>query len=198
MFLIVGILMVASSLLFMWTKSQTLYFIILSALMLVAIAWVAFFAPESPHFLLSKEKYEELGESFARVCKMNNCYDEIKIKKVVQKLKQANEEEQERKTTVIQDSKSSATSLFRNKINFHNLIAVCYIWASSGFITYLLTYYSKYFQGNFFLNFSISGLSDGFSMMWIGLLSMKFEMKGLVAFCNMLIIGLSVALYFVM
>lgn len=88
--------------------------------------------------------------------------------------------------------------MFRNKVNFHNLIAVCYIWASSGFITYLLSFYSKYFQGNFFLNFSISGLSDGISMMWIALLSMKLEMKGLVALCNTLVIVLSICLYFVM
>lgn len=94
MFLIVGILMISSSLLFMWTKSQTLYFIVLSSLMLVAIAWVAFFAPESPHFLLSKERYEDLFKSLGCVCKVNRNYDEDKIKSIVKKLKFQNEQEQ--------------------------------------------------------------------------------------------------------
>ena len=36
-------------------------------------------------------------------------------------------------------------SLFKNKVNRNNFIAVCFLWSSSGFINYLLVYYSKYF-----------------------------------------------------
>jgi hypothetical protein len=86
----------------------------------------------------------------------------------------------------------------KNKVNLYNLIAVCYLWSSSGFITYLLTYYSKYFKGNFFMNYSISGLSDGFSMVWIGILSSKLELKKLLGLCNSIIILMSLVLNYVM
>ena len=36
-----------------------------------------------------------------------------------------------------------------------NLFATCYLWSMSGFVVYLIIYYSKYFQGNFFFNYAL-------------------------------------------
>ena len=58
-------------------------------------------------------------------------------------------------------------SLCGNPINRRNLIGVCYLWASSNFISYLLMFYSKYFEGDFFINFSVVGLSDGLSIIYV-------------------------------
>ena len=42
-----------------------------------------------------------------------------------------------------------------NKITRGNLIATCVLWSTNGFITYCLIYYSKYFDGNFYINYAI-------------------------------------------
>jgi MFS family permease len=91
MFFLVGILMIASSLIFMVSKDQNIYFIFLIVMMLIAIMWIALFAPESPQFLLSKHRYEDLADTLTRVCKFNRCYDEQRIKRVVQKLKESDQ-----------------------------------------------------------------------------------------------------------
>ena len=46
-------------------------------------------------------------------------------------------------------------SIWSNKVNRNNLIIVSYLWSSSGFISYLLMYYSKYFKGDFFINYGL-------------------------------------------
>jgi hypothetical protein len=65
---------------------------------------------------------------------------------------------------------------------------VCYLWASAGFVAYLLSYYTKYFKGNFYINFTIAGLTESFSMFWIGILSRKFKIKQVLTICYGLII----------
>ena len=88
-------------------------------------------------------------------------------------------------------------SLCANKQNLHNLIAVIYLQSSAGFIAYLITFYSKYFEGNFFINFTITGLSDGLSMVWINLLKKKFERKGVLNLSNFIILITTITFSFV-
>jgi hypothetical protein len=48
-------------------------------LMVIPISWMIFAAPESPLYLLSKKRYDELQNALERVCKINGCYDKVKI-----------------------------------------------------------------------------------------------------------------------
>lgn len=44
-----------------------------------------------------------------------------------------------------------------NKTTKTNLFAACYLWAMSGFATFLIMFFSKYFEGNFFLIYGLQG-----------------------------------------
>jgi hypothetical protein len=79
-------------------------------------------------------------------------------------------------------------SLFKNKVNRNNFIAVCFLWSSSGFINYLLVYYSKYFQGNFFFNYSFQGGSEGLGLIWIGILTRWFNVVSMIRVVGILIV----------
>lgn len=48
-----------------------------------------------------------------------------------------------------------------------NLYASCFLFSMCGFVLYLIIYYSKYFKGNFYLNYSISGLGDCVSLFYV-------------------------------
>lgn len=67
----------------------------------------------------------------------------------------------------------------------------------SGFIYYLIMYYSKYFGGNFYLNYSFLGFADCLALYWVGLLSKKLRVIGVVLFITCAIIFLSLLLIFV-
>jgi hypothetical protein len=47
----------------------------------------------------------------------------------------------------------------------------------SGFSVYLMKYYSKYYKGNFFLNYALQGVSDSFSIYYVSLISKLFQKK---------------------
>ena len=53
------------------------------------------------------------------------------------------------------------------------MISVCILWSTAGFVTYLLLYYSKYFSGNFYLNYACQGASDIISMGYINFISKR-------------------------
>lgn len=84
----------------------------------------------------------------------------------------------------------------KNPLIRNNLIAVCYLWASSGFISYLLSFYSKYFKGNVFVNFSMIGSSEALSMIWTSFLKSNLKLKNLLVVFYVLIIVLSLILSF--
>ena len=47
----------------------------------------------------------------------------------------------------------------------------------SGFVVYLIIYYSKYYEGNFFVNYALQGFSDSISMFYISFLYKFFQEK---------------------
>lgn len=174
------------------TRSQDLWFAFLLVSMTLAIIWVTWFAPESPQFLLSKRRFDDLEKSLSVVAKFNGCYDEELIKEIVEDLKLQNQI-----TTQIDDwndqfSDSNSMSLWKNKTNRHNLLATCYLWASSGFIGYLIAYYSKYFKGSVFVNFTMSGLSDALSMIYAAFLTSRFSLQTSILIFYILLIILSI------
>jgi hypothetical protein len=67
----------------------------------------------------------------------------------------------------------------------------------SGFINYLIMYYSKYFQGNFFFLYSILGQADSISLFWVGLISKKFKVIGVIVLTISCVIGLCISEVFI-
>jgi hypothetical protein len=44
----------------------------------------------------------------------------------------------------------------------------------SGFVTYLIVYYSKYFNGNFYVNYTLQGFADCISLFYVILLQKRY------------------------
>lgn len=86
----------------------------------------------------------------------------------------------------------TTNSIMGNKQNRYNLFSTIVIWSMTGFINYLMMYYSKYSEGSFYVNFSTQGIAESFGLIWIGLLSNKFETVGLLRFVTLLMISIVV------
>lgn len=67
----------------------------------------------------------------------------------------------------------AVVSIFTDPITRGNLISVCILWSSAGFVTYLLLYYTKYSTGNFYINYAMQGCSDIISMGYINFLEKR-------------------------
>ncbi len=55
-----------------------------------------------------------------------------------------------------------------------NLIGAVLLNSACAFNNYLIGYYTKYFPGSFFLNYALIGIADGFSIVYVNLLSKYF------------------------
>ena len=75
------------------------------------------------------------------------------------------------------DGYETLTNSDWNTVTKTNLFASCYLWSMSGFVVYLVIYYSKYFEGNFYVNYAIQGFSDTISLFYVGSLSKMFMGK---------------------
>lgn len=73
-----------------------------------------------------------------------------------------------------------------------------YLWSSSGFISYLIMYYSKYFKGDMFVNMSMNGLSDSLSMIYAGALTSRLGLHTSILVFYALIIVLSIVMTIVL
>lgn len=62
----------------------------------------------------------------------------------------------------------------------------------SSFTVYLIIYYSKYFKGNFFINYAAQGFSDCVTMIYINYLYKKFSTSpdGLSKLLKFLVVSL--------
>ena len=72
------------------------------------------------------------------------------------------------------------------------------MWSSTGLIYYLMLYYSKYFKGNFFLNYSVMGLADAFTLFFLDIVMKYMSKVGALRFINKTIITFTVVLLLVM
>ena len=59
----------------------------------------------------------------------------------------------------------------------------------SGFINYLIVYYTKYFEGSFFVNYSVIGTADCLSLFWVGLIARWFKAIGVIVFLTTSVIA---------
>lgn len=58
-----------------------------------------------------------------------------------------------------------------------NLVGVVALQASASFSNYFITYYTKYFKGNFFINYSMCGIADTFSLLYVKFLDSKMKVQ---------------------
>jgi len=52
----------------------------------------------------------------------------------------------------------------------------------TGFSSYMIGFYTKYFKGNMFVNFAMLGVADTFSLLYVTLVSGFFDVKGVIRF----------------
>ena len=88
-----GLLQALSGWFFWQFRSQEIYCYILVGLQLPAMAWIAFKAPESPHYLLEKFDYENLRLCLIKVAKVNGVEEQIDFDHMIKKLKIGAEKE---------------------------------------------------------------------------------------------------------
>ena len=64
----------------------------------------------------------------------------------------------------------------------------------SGFVTYLIVYYTKYFQGNFYVNYSLQGFADSLSLFYVMMFQRRYsKVTHTLYFLTYLIICLTIS-----
>lgn len=151
-------------------------------MMFAALLYLKLSIPESPLFLFEREKFNELRDCFTVIGSTNRIDDvDLKVQYSVLRLKLNSITKQEEKLQLrkIERNNTAETeatiTIFSDPITRANLISVCILWSTAGFVTYLLLYYSKYFSGNFYLNYAIQGGSDIISMGYIKLIASRSD-----------------------
>lgn len=88
-----GLTFVISGLFVKYTRDVYLYLVLLSLLTVFCVVLLWIFLPESPRFLYSKSRYEELYSNFAMIARMNKIKDENLIDNMIESLKRAKDED---------------------------------------------------------------------------------------------------------
>ena len=144
-----GITFVLSGLFVIYTKNAYLYLITLGAVTIICVAYLYFTFPESPKFLYSKRRFDELEHSLEDIKRWNRIGDDVSVKTIMDELKEAKSLVTDKKSTFIKDLKI----LYSSHQHKRSLYAVCALWIYSAFNYYLIGYYVKYFPGDVFVNF---------------------------------------------
>jgi len=87
-----GVFQALSGMFFWYYKSQYVYCIIISVIMLISIVFHAFFSPESPHYLLEIFDYPNLKKCLEKVAYINGEKD-VDMDSIISKLKLSAEKE---------------------------------------------------------------------------------------------------------
>lgn len=77
----------------------------------------------------------------------------------------------QKNTSNKEEEKSGNFLVLGNPQTRWNFISMSIIWSISGFVKYLLMYYSKYFPGSMFVNYSIQSLADVLCMSYISIVN---------------------------
>ena len=138
---------------FWQTKSMDIFLWIVIISMSLSILWVVLVAPESPEFLYSKQDFDGLYNCLKRIQTFNRNFNESKIRTIISKLQNQSEIDKHKKTQELdQTENKQKESLLHNSRLRTNLLACCYIWSSSSFSSYLISYFVKYLKSDFFVN----------------------------------------------
>ena len=162
-------------------------------MMLAAMAWVYFFVPESPTFLLEIQDYEKLEQCLIQIAKINGIEDFQKIKDLILKIKLSKQTEMSFNTDLDAGSKVAAPEVVWTSADKKNLIACCYLQSMAGFVTYLIIYYSKYFEGNFYVNYTLQGFADCLSIIYVIFFQRRYtKVTQTLYFLIFILIGLTI------
>lgn len=82
--------------------------------------------------------------------------------------------------TATTENRVDVCELVRNNTLRMNLCAVVMLWSSQSFSYYLVGFYTKYFEGNFFVNYAMLGIADAIAFGYVKVLSTRFSTPSLI------------------
>lgn len=139
----------------MCTKDAYLYLVLLGGLTVFFCIILFFTFPESPKFLYSKGRYEELKHSFESIKKWNKPED-VNVDEIIEDLKYTKNNGTNYNSAFFKDLKV----LYNSTQHRRSLIAVGGLWIYAAFNYYLIGYYVKYFPGDVYVNFMTMGVAE--------------------------------------
>ena len=151
-----GITFVISGIFVMATRDVYLYLQVLGAVTILCVTILAFTFPESPRYLYSKRRYDELRQCFQMIGRMNKVDDNKMIDNMVDALEQHKHSISEHKQGCFHD----IMILYNSPQHFRSLLGVLGLWMYSAFNYYLIGYYVKYFPGDVFDNFMMMTIAE--------------------------------------
>ena len=141
----------------MYYKDAYLYLILLGALTIFCCLVLMLTFPESPKFLFSKGRFDELTQSFESIKKWNKVKEDVNIKEIIEDLKEAKVlAHSGYKSTFFGDLKV----LYGSRQHKRSLFAVMGLWIYAAFNYYLIGYYVKYFPGDVYVNFMTMTIAE--------------------------------------
>jgi MFS family permease len=142
-------------------ESTIVFYLIFSIISLIFV----YRAPESPQFLYTKKRWEELHSSFSKISRINNKeWSGFKFDREELRMHEFN-------------IKSSCSSMISDRKTFKNLMIMIINWSSCSFSYYLLSYYTKYFKGTIYSNTALLGLADILATFSMRIMQNFFETK---------------------
>ena len=150
-----GITFVLSGFFIMYTKDSFLYLILLGAITIAIVLYLSIVFPESPKFLFSKNRYDELHKSFETIKKWNGC-DSVDVDKIMEDLKESKSHCAEYKGSFFKD----LNILIGSREHKRSLIAVVGLWIYAAFNYYMIGYQVKYFPGDVYVNFMTMTIAE--------------------------------------
>jgi MFS transporter, OCT family, solute carrier family 22 (organic cation transporter), member 4/5 len=142
-------------------ESTIVFYLVFSIISLIFV----YRAPESPQFLYTKKRWEELHSSFSKISRINNKeWSGFKFDREELRMHEFN-------------IKSSCSSMISDRKTFKNLMIMIINWSSCSFSYYLLSYYTKYFKGTIYSNTALLGLADILATFSMRIMQNFFETK---------------------
>lgn len=151
-----GITFVISGIFVMQTKSAFAYLITLGVITVLCCGILLLFFPESPKFLYSKGRYDELRKSFETIKRWNKVADTVSVDQIIDDLRDTKNSGTNYKGSFFKDLKV----LYGSRQHRRSLYAVVGLWVYAAFNYYLIGYYVKYFPGDVFVNFMTMTIAE--------------------------------------
>ena len=162
LFFIDGMVSVSAAVYFYYVGDQNLFFLIIGAIFVVALAVMLIALPETPSFLLASGQGEIFRDSLEKLTGFKQSHSES--------LSNSKIEAAARPET-------SFKQLWSNRQMRNNLVGVCVLSSTTAFCNYMIGYYTKYFPGSFYVNYGILGVADMFCMVYQSQIDRFFKNK---------------------
>ncbi len=191
----VAVAIMFSGFYFLVISDNWIWLQVIGASMTLIVVICLIFIPESPKYLVTKKKYDQARANLQTIAKVNGKTDvsfDFKFDKEVfdartkmtsvANTKLMNTEYKEQRMT------GSLKDLIKVRRHYLNLIILALLWMLTTFNEFLLTFQSKYFKGNKFIN-SISSAACNIPVIFLsGIFYQKIGIKA--TFCMAYVVSL--------